>query len=291
MNLSVIIPVHNRIEQTKKCLAKLDSHLKDFSQIDISVVVIDAGSTDGTSDWITLNYPMVQQVKTNANVFWSEAVTLGVKYVLNKTTTDYILLWNNDSIPAEDYFENLFALLENNPINTIIGSKIYLMSTTNIIWSMGGIFDPYTGKKFMIGFNCSDNDQFNEEKEVDWLPGMGTIIHKSIFNKIGFWDFIHFPQYHGDSDFTLRAKQNGSNIYVSPKLKMWNDKSTTGLYHQQKITFFIKSFIDIRSTKNIIKDFRFYYRHSKSFFAYQSLIKKYLFYTLRFIRETTHFNL
>ena len=163
------------------------------------------------------------------------------------------------------------------------------MNNQDRIWSMGGIFNPYSGRKFMYGFNCMDGGQFNTTTTADWLPGMGTVIHKSVFQKIGFWDFINFPQYHGDSDFTLRAKENGFNISVSPTLKIWNDKSTTGLQHQKSLRLFFRSFRDIRSTKNFYRDCKFYVKHAKSIFAFRSLLKKYFLYIFRFVRQVRTF--
>ena len=75
----------------------------------------------------------------------------------------------------------------------------------------------------------NDSELLNEKIECDWLPGMGTVTHKSVYEKIGMLDEIRFPQYHGDSDFTLRAKKRGYKIIVYPDLKIYNDNRNTGI--------------------------------------------------------------
>ncbi|NJO67967.1 MAG: hypothetical protein HC830_00630 [Bacteroidetes bacterium] len=68
-----------------------------------------------------------------------------------------------------------------------------------------------------------------KKMELNWLPGMGTLIHETVVQKAGYWDNINFPQYHGDSEFTFRAYLNGFKIEVDPDLVIWNDTTHTGI--------------------------------------------------------------
>jgi GT2 family glycosyltransferase len=75
-----------------------------------------------------------------------------------------------------------------------------------LVWSMGGIFNPVIRKIFYEWYYSYDSDLFNTRLDADWLTGMGTLIPGEIIKKASFWDAHNFPQYHGDSDFTYRAK-------------------------------------------------------------------------------------
>ena len=56
--VSILIPVYNRIEITKKGISQIFLSLSQLHISDIyEVIVIDDGSTDGTSDWIKQKYP------------------------------------------------------------------------------------------------------------------------------------------------------------------------------------------------------------------------------------------
>ena len=44
---------------------------------------------------------------------------------------------------------------------------------------------------------------------VDTMPGNGVLIPRSVFEKVGFYDERHMPQYHADSDLVLRARAAG----------------------------------------------------------------------------------
>lgn len=284
--IALIIPIHNGLEYTKKSLKWLYESINysNYPSNKIEIIIVDDGSVDGSANWIKNNYPKISVLKGDGNLWWSGAVNVGAKYALNNLNSDYILLWNNDIKPGVDYFQNLQKILDKNAKETIICCKVFYLDKPNVIWSMGGIFNPKTGVYKMIGTNQIDNEKFNSEIAVDWNTGLGTLVPKNVFKRIGFWDEVNFPQYHGDSDFTLRAKNAGINLIVYPDLKIWNDNSNSGIRHNDSIRLLFKSLFSIKSNNNIIKDFKFYYLHSESVFAYKEIIKKYIRYIGGFIK-------
>ena len=70
---------------------------------------------------------------------------------------------------------------------------------------------------------------FETVAPVDWLPGMGTLIPVEIFQQLRGMDASSFPQYFGDTDFTLRARLAGVPILVCPQSILRNDIDSTGL--------------------------------------------------------------
>jgi GT2 family glycosyltransferase len=250
----------------------------------IQVVVVDDGSTDGTSTWISENFPKVHLIVGDGSLWWSGGVNKGIEYILNELDSEFILWWNNDIIPHTDYFENLDAILENLDNNTVVGSKIYKDQNFSIVWSMGGVFDPYSGKKYMIGADEPESEKYQKEISCDWLTGMGTVTHRSVYEKIGLIDDENFPQYHGDLEFTYRAKTNGYKIVVHPKLKIYNDTSHSGIKHKNNLAKFYQSLFSLRSSYNISRDFKLYRMYSKSSKAYIALLNKYYYYIGGFIK-------
>ena len=280
LKIALLIPIYNGLEYTKACLKSIHLFLDKNSsqQANFSIVVIDDASTDGSYEWISSNYPSVHLLKGTGNLWWSGGINLGVRYAIDQLAADYILWWNNDIISDPNYFKNLIHVLENNETSTVIGSKIYLAQKENTVWSMGGLFDPYTGEKDMIGRGVPDSESFNEIVECDWLPGMGTVIHRSVYDKIGMLDEKNFPQYHGDSDFTYRAKLAGFNIIVNPTLKIYNDTRNSGLKHDESLKKLMQSLFSTKSNFNIRKNVLFYRKYVKSIKAYKVLFKNYFKY-------------
>jgi GT2 family glycosyltransferase len=284
--ISIVIPIFNGLEFTKECLQnfyKTSNGLLN-NELEYSVIIADDGSTDGSADWIRENYPQVTVLKGDGDLWWSGGVNLAVKHALNDLNADYIVWWNNDIIASENYFADLSKILKTNPENVIIGSKIYLAQDQKTVWSVGGIFNPRNGFKDMVGRGQLDSDKLSKITENDWLPGMGTVTHKSVYEKIGYLDNANFPQYHGDSDFTYRAKINGFKIITHPNLKIFNNTENSGLKHNESIKMLYQSLFSIKSNFNIKKDVLFYKKHAQSLFAYQVLIKKYFKYIGGFMK-------
>ena len=285
LSIAIVYPVFNGLEYTRKGLHSIYS-LQNIEKQDakIYLVIVDDGSTDRTYEWIEENYPQVNLLKGDGSLWWSGGINLAVKYAINKLNCDYILWWNNDIIASEDYFSVLISHIKSNDTGTIIGSKIYHAHLKNTIWSMGGLFDTKNGKKSLIGSAEKDSPLYDQITECDWLPGMGTITHKLVYETIGMLDEKRFPQYHGDSDFILRAKKAGYRIVVYPDLKIYNDTLHSGIRHNDSLKRLIQSLISIKSNYNIRKDFLFYKKHCESISAYSVLVSKYYNYIGGFIK-------
>jgi GT2 family glycosyltransferase len=284
--ISIIIPVFNNIEYTKHCLSNLKNNIIQNESITnrYHIVVVDDGSKDGTGEYITENYPEIHLITGNGNLWWSGGINKGIKYSLQNINSDYVLWWNNDIRADKDYLVNLVEIIDKeNNFSILIGSKVFILNK-NLIWGMGGFFDANTGVKHMCAELKPDDPSLNNPISVDWFPGMGTTIHKSVFEKIGYLDEKSFPQYHGDSDFTFRAKKNGFELIAFPQLIIYNDTRNTGMLHGGSIRNLLKSMTTIKSNYNISRDIKFYRKHATSNRAYIQLVIKYFRYVGGFIK-------
>lgn len=284
-SIGIVIPVFNGLSYTSECLKLLTSLIEklELDSKRFEIIVADDASTDGTFLWIKANYPQTTVLPGDGNLWWSGGINLGSKYAINQLHCEYVLWWNNDITPSTNYFSELLKLIDSEE-EKILGSKIYYAHKPETIWSMGGIFNTKTGHKYMVGMDEIDSDLYQKPLIVDWLPGMGTLIHKSVFQKIGYVDQDNFPQYHGDSDFTFKARLSGFEIKVFPQLKIWNDKSNSGLLHMNRYKYLFKSLQDIKSNYHFGKDIYFYKRYAKSIWAYKTLAYKYCYYVGGFIK-------
>lgn len=273
--IAVLIPVFNGLEFTKKCLDNLRILEGSLSGSDFKAanIIIDDGSKDGTYEYIKFHFPEVILLQGDGNLWWSGSINLGASYAVNELKASYLLLWNNDITANNEYFTELVKIIESAEGKLVIGSKIY--SDADTVWSMGGMFNPWTGKKKHIAYAVKDSSQYNKIITADWLPGMGTLMPADVIAQVGLWDQKNFPQYHGDSDYTYRTKLKGYSIKVFPQLKIWNDISNTGIEHRGSFQVLLKSIRHIKSYNNIRKDLIFYRKYARSPLAYCELCIKY----------------
>ncbi|MFO7977565.1 MAG: hypothetical protein R6U64_02795 [Bacteroidales bacterium] len=136
----------------------------------------------------------------------------------------------------------------------------------------------------MYGERQQDDARYQKAFVVDWLPGMGTTVHRSVIDTIGYLDEHNFPQYHADSDYSLRAKSAGFQIMVFPELVIFNDNTNTGLFHQNSYSRLFQSLTSIKSIYGFKKDLRFLQTHSTSYRAYLPFARKYFKYIGGFLK-------
>ena len=59
MNVSIVIPTYNRLPILEKCLFALENQKLNTNISNYEVIVVDDGSTDGTSSWINKNLSLI----------------------------------------------------------------------------------------------------------------------------------------------------------------------------------------------------------------------------------------
>lgn len=287
-NIAFVIPVHNRLEYNQECLHILAGQevTAFFKENNVSIIVIDDGSTDGTGDWIREYYPEVIVLEGDGNLWYSGSINLGIKYALSELQCEYIQIWENDIIPANGYFDHMQDVLDNCDESTLISSKLVYKNQPEIIHSMGGIFNSRTGEKGLIARNQKDGPEHQKALEIDWFSGQQVLIHKSVFERVGYFDEVNFPQYHADIDFSLRARNKGCKIMMYPSLKLLNDTEATGINYIPDPTLrqFIQSLFSLRSNTNIRRNIKFWRKHTTSVIAYKNLLMVYIVHIGNFVR-------
>jgi len=183
----IVIPVFNRWKYTQACI---DS-LKKQTYKDFKIVVVDDGSTDGTSKSIFDLYPDVHVVKGDGNLWWSGGINEGIKYALTQEA-DYILSLNNDTLTYPDYLEQLINASEQKP-KSLIGSLAVDSETNKKIYAAG--FVKWYADKYTDLLNDLNKNEQKGIHEVGFFPGRGLLIPTSVFDKIGLFDKETFPQY------------------------------------------------------------------------------------------------
>lgn len=256
--LFVIIPAHNRREITRRCLESLEQQtLSGFS-----VVVVDDGSTDGTSEMIHENFLNVTVLQGDGNLWWTGGTNKGVEYALEQGA-ELIVTLNDDVIVDDDYLAKFIEvhrkypkalvgslnLSKEDPPQLLYAGIISLNSWTAKCVKRGNILTPYTGKLHGLMPTRS-------------LPGRGTLIPRTVFERIGLFDEKCFRHYAADQDFSLRAKLAGFDLLIntdSPVYSPYESGRTGG--DSQSFLSFLRSFVSVRSCNYLPVLIRYNYRH------------------------------
>lgn len=255
----VIIPVHNRMHFTRACLGALRAQ----SFRDFTVVVVDDGSTDGTSDAIAEEFPTVRILKGDGNFWWTGAMNVGVGWVLARAKPqDLVLTLNNDSIPPPEYLERLLRAHAVAP-QALIGSLVVSATDRKSIVDGGVTIDWKTAKYRTAGLGDVLDDGADGPPRlrcVDVLSGCGTLIPVTAFSRTGMYDEARLRHYGSDYEFARRALRAGFDLFVDWASPLYLWEVETGIHasvSRAGLGALLRSIWSIRSANDFRNRWRF----------------------------------
>lgn len=255
MTVFAVIPTHNRCEILARCLAALTSQ-----SLPPTIIVGDAGSTDGTAKVIQDRFPQVVTRRGCSELWWTGATNLALREALNRCESDdFILCLNDDTEVAPDYLETLLAAAGKG--KRLVGSVSVAAGAGDIIIDGGNRLNWYTAAFHRLnkGRRLSEFPKGHEEA-VDVLPGRGTLIPAMAFIEHGMFAERELPHYAADYEFSARCAKAGYRLVVSYDAIVHSRTDLTGT-HTFRTGFSLRElrhvFLARRSSTNI-KD-RFYF--------------------------------
>lgn len=254
---AIVIPVHNGLEYTKRCLVALGRVLSD----PVMLVLVDDGSTDGTSAYIREHFPEAHLLRGDGSLWWSRAVDLGSRHAF-ASGAEWILLLNNDDVAVStNLMVEVRRLLDQGAgcagvvgLSALPDSAFLLHAGGELDWSGRGATLRRVGERY---------EPTSLIEECDWLPGMAIAFERAVFDAVGGFDWRRFPQYRGDVDFSLRVRELRRPLLISHAGWVLNDKRQTGLTftHRIDIRAFATGLFSLRSNYNLRETFAFALAH------------------------------
>jgi GT2 family glycosyltransferase len=195
--IAVLITCYNRAVKTAECLEAL--YKNKFSE-NLSVFLVDDGSTDGTSDLILRLFPEVHVISGNGKLFWSGGMRLAWSEAA-KGQFSYFCWLNDDVNITPDCFSELIECSELYEDNAVVVGIIEDRVTREIIY--GG-----TGEDKRLLFPNG------ECQIIKNMNGNVVLVPRNIFEAVGNIDEM-FRHDLGDVDYGYRAKSQGYSVVTT----------------------------------------------------------------------------
>ena len=248
--LYIILPVHNRLNQT---LMFLDS-LYNQSFTEFKIILVDDGSIDDKSNHISLNFPDIIVLNGTGNLFWGGAINLGLEYIKkNASKNDFVAFANNDIIFLDK--NSLKSIVSKSMSDSLNMYHSLVINSRNVCVSSGSrlISWPFFITKHPARGSNLENVEFDSHYWVNLSTARFLIFNVSLLNFVNQID-PKFPHYLGDVDFSYNLfKKNNVKTYIVPTSIVRLNTETTGMNagYLNTLSDFIKSLNSIRSSNNL----------------------------------------
>ncbi len=206
-NIFVVIPVHNRKDFTRSCLMSL----RQQTFTDFTIIVVDDGSTDGTGEMIANEFPYVQVLKGNGNLWWTGGINLGISKALEQHAS-YILTMNDDTEVPPDFMHNMVRWAEVHP-KALLGAFEKDLKNHQPLYAGQQLQWPYLKSTKLL--KTLPSSLHHGLHEIKVFHGRGLWIPSTVFATIGLFDSKRFPHYIADFDFTLNAHKAGFKLFCN----------------------------------------------------------------------------
>lgn len=213
------------------CLLSLIK-LRTNNDIQVTIVVVDNGSTDGSVKLIQQKFKQVKLIPLPQNLGFSGGNNVGIKYAIEQGA-DYIWFLNNDTYVDPKALTALVKAFANPKVGAV-GSKIYFAPNHEfhrdrykpeekgkVIWYAGGIIDWDNVYASHRGVDEVDHGQYDKLEKTPFITGCSFMIKSSVINQVGVFD-EHYYLYLEDVDFSLRIQKAGYETLYVPDSVVWH---------------------------------------------------------------------
>lgn len=218
--VSIILVNYNGLEDTIECIKSIyNSTYKEYR-----IIIID---NDSEEDAAVLNeYQNVKYIKLESNKGFGVANNIGTKIAVD-LGTDYLLYLNNDTVIDRHLIEKLVNRTNDNTITTC---AMYYYSNPNELW--------YGGGEVSYSRGTFRHKGYMKEKHITFVTGCCFMTTEECYHRIGLFDDKYF-MYYEDSDYSLKAINNGYTLLYVPDAKLWHKVGRTANKYNGMKTYYL----------------------------------------------------
>ena len=221
ISTSIIIPVFNKIEYTKKCLETLYENTQGNS---FEVIVVDNASIDNTQDYLlqtSHQYKNLSILRNSKNLGFAKACNQGARIAKGK----YLVFLNNDTEPQVGWLDAGVERLKSDKQIGIVGSKllypdetiqhcgIELMRHQDAIKYTRGLSFIWPQHRYQ--YADRNDPRVNIPEEVHAVTGACLFISHELFIEVGGFT-EDYGMYFEDTDLCFKVRKLGKKVFYEP---------------------------------------------------------------------------
>ncbi len=213
--VTAVILNTNRKEDTLACLESLECNTYPR----LSMMVLDNASTDGSVEAIRERFPKVEILSIEDNKGYAGNNNVGIQAAIDRGA-DWVFILNEDTVVDPVAISKLVEFGETNPKAGMLGPLVLHYSDPEVIQSAGGRMDRWR-ESYHLGENELDHGQYKEPQLAEWVSGCAILVRRQLIEQAGMLD-ERFYYYWEETEWCLRARKHGWQIYMVPVAKVWH---------------------------------------------------------------------
>lgn len=234
VNVSIIVPAHNKLIHTLACLRSI---LYAGSRYSFEVLVADDASSDATPRILAKLTSPIFKVFSNGS---AQGFLRNCNSVAAQAEGDWLVLLNNDTIVLPGWLDELIDTLVKNLDIGLVGAKLLypdgsLQECGGVVWRDGNAWN--------IGRSQDPRMPiFSYQREVDYCSGAAIAVPRSLWESLGGFDDRYSPAYYEDTDLAFRVATAGYRVVVQPLAGVVHFE---GISHGKELSSGIKRYQEI----------------------------------------------
>lgn len=210
LKTTVVIPNYNGIKYLGNCVSSLLE-----GTVVPHIIVVDNGSKDGSRELMEEKYKSVQLISFSENTGFCKAVNAGIR----ASSTEFVMLLNNDTVADKEMVEQLEKALANNQRAFSVAAKMINLYASEKLDDAGDFYSAL-GWAYARGkdkpVSCYD-----KPGRIFSACAGAALYRRAVFGEIGYFDENHFA-YLEDMDIGYRANIYGWRNIYEPKAKVFH---------------------------------------------------------------------
>jgi len=206
-DVSIIIPVHNHVDFTLRCILAI---LESGDNTHYEIIIVDDASDENVKDSIRQS-KAVQYLRNDSNLGYLKTCNKAVSIARGK----YLVFLNNDTVVIPGWLDCLLEVYKKFPNAGMVGSKLLypdgsLQEAGGIIWENGSRWNYGRG-------DDPKRPKYNFLREVDYCSSASFMIPRSIWMALDGYDEVFSPACYEDTDLAFRVRKAGYKVFYQPK--------------------------------------------------------------------------
>jgi GT2 family glycosyltransferase len=254
----------------------LDRCLRSFAVLRYpvcDVVIVDNGSTDGSTHKIQTQFPRHQYIYNPVNLGYAGGANIGIRYAL-KQQYDYVWLLNSDTVITQsDYLDVLVAIAESHADCGVIGSLVLNRDESSVVQSEWFTFSPLKGRFLPMQKNAALSaipQRTVKLRNGEYLNAASTLVKSSVFQRYDLWPEDLFLYFEDNTWEDKIRKDDTTAVYYTAKTYILHKGAASSGGYRKSTT------LDYYDTRNYLYFIKRSYPYLLSYHVMRSVVNKVL---------------